>query len=105
MYGIRPDAPLAEQGLASNGAVSPARVGTLLDPEPKGRRLPVQVTDVQKALKGADYPASGDDLVALAESNGADADVVDALRGMDGGSFDSPADVMKGLGGALGGED
>jgi hypothetical protein len=67
--------------------------------------LPVQVTDVQKALKGADYPASRDDLVALAESNDADADVVDALRGLNGGSFDSPADVMKSLGGALGGKD
>ena len=64
--------------------------------------MAVQVTEVQKALKGADYPASRDDLVSLAESNGADAEVVDALRGMDGDSFDSPADVMKGVGGALG---
>jgi hypothetical protein len=62
------------------------------------------VTDVQKALKGADYPASRDDLVALAESNGADGEVVRALRGMQAGSFDSPADVMKNLGGALGGD-
>jgi ABC-type glycerol-3-phosphate transport system substrate-binding protein len=60
------------------------------------------VTDVQKALKGADYPATRDDLVSLAERNRADGEVVDALRGMDGDSFDSPAEVMKGLGGALG---
>jgi len=66
--------------------------------------LPVQVTDVQKALKGADYPASRDDLVALAESNGADGEVVGALRAMQDRSFDSPADVMKDLGGALGGD-
>ena len=64
--------------------------------------MPVHVTDVQKALKGADYPASRDELVSLAESNGGDGDLVDALRGMDGDSFDSPADVMKGLGGTLG---
>jgi hypothetical protein len=64
----------------------------------------VQVTDVQKALKGADYPASRDELVSLAESNRADARVVDALRAMDAGSFAGPADVMKGLGGALGGD-
>ena len=64
--------------------------------------MAVQVTDVQRALKGADYPASRDDLVSLAESNDADGEVVDALRGMDGDSFDGPADVMKGLGGALG---
>jgi hypothetical protein len=63
----------------------------------------VQVTDVQKALKGADYPAIRDDLVALAESNGADAEVVGALDGMEAGSFGSPAEVMKALGGAMGG--
>jgi hypothetical protein len=62
----------------------------------------VQVTEVQKALKGASYPASRDELVEQAESNGADADVLDALRGMDGDGFDSPADVMKAVQGALG---
>jgi Protein of unknown function (DUF2795) len=65
--------------------------------------MAVQPTDVQKALKGADYPAGRDDLVSLAERNGADDDVVDALRGMDDDTFDSPADVMKGVQGALGG--
>jgi hypothetical protein len=65
--------------------------------------MAVQVTDVQKALKGADYPARRDDLVALAERNGADGEIVDALRGADGGEFDSPADVMKAVSGSLGG--
>ena len=64
--------------------------------------MAMQVTDVQKALKGADYPASRDDLVSLAEQNGADAEIVDALRGADGTQFDSPADVMKAVSGALG---
>jgi hypothetical protein len=63
----------------------------------------VQVTEVQKALKGAEYPAGKDDLVRLAESNGAGGEVVDALRGMDGGTYESPADVMKAVQGALGG--
>jgi hypothetical protein len=62
----------------------------------------VQVTEVQKALKGADYPADKSDLVQLAESNGAGGEVVEALRGMDGDTFDSPADIMKGVQGALG---
>jgi Protein of unknown function (DUF2795) len=62
----------------------------------------VQVTEVQKALKGADYPAGKDDLVRLAESNGAGGDVVEALRRMDGDTFDSPADVMKGVKDSLG---
>jgi hypothetical protein len=62
----------------------------------------VQVTEVQKALKGADYPAGRDDLVRLAESNGAGGDGGDALRGMDGDTFESPADVMKGVKDSLG---
>ena len=64
--------------------------------------MALQVTEVQKALKGADYPASRDDLVSLAERNGAEHELLDALRGADGDTFDSPADVMKGLSGALG---
>jgi len=62
----------------------------------------VQVTDVQKALKGASYPADKEELVDLAESNDADEDVLDALRDMGDDTFDSPADVMEALKGALG---
>lgn len=36
--------------------------------------------DVQKALKGADYPASRDDLIDLARENEAPDDVVDELE-------------------------
>ena len=64
--------------------------------------MALQVTEVQKALKGADYPARRDDLVSLAERNGADGELIDALRGAHGDTFDSPAEVMKGLSGALG---
>jgi hypothetical protein len=64
----------------------------------------VQVTEVQKALKGASYPADKEDLVELAESNGADDDVVEALRDMEGDSYDTPADVMSAVQGALGEE-
>lgn len=46
--------------------------------------------DVQKALEGADYPARGDGLVALAERNGAPAEVVEALRGLAGRDLDGP---------------
>ncbi len=62
-----------------------------------------QVTEVQKALKGASYPASRDDLVALAKDNGADAELVGALDGMDKDSFDGPSAVMEGMKGDLGG--
>ena len=61
-----------------------------------------QVTEVQRHLKGASYPSSGGDLAQLAQSNGADDELVDALRGI-GGSVDGPNEVMKHLSGDLGG--
>jgi hypothetical protein len=61
-----------------------------------------QVTDVQKALKGAEYPMDGSALSDLADRNGADSDLVDALRGMR--EVDGPNGVMKELKGQLGNE-
>ncbi len=58
------------------------------------------VTEVQKALKGADYPAQGDELADLAEQNGADDELVEAIRGV--GEVDGPNGVMKELKGSLG---
>ena len=60
-----------------------------------------QVTEVQKALKGADYPMDGEQLATLAESNGADQDLIDALRGVR--QVDGPNTVMQELKGQLGG--
>ena len=60
-----------------------------------------QVTEVQKALKGADYPMDGKQLADLAKSNGADNDLVDALQGVPKG--DGPNAVMHHLKGELGG--
>jgi hypothetical protein len=57
-----------------------------------------QVTEVQKALKGFDYPGSKNDLASHAESNGADSGLVEALRGLDKDSFDGPNAVMSALG-------
>jgi hypothetical protein len=62
-----------------------------------------QVTDVQKALKGADYPADGDQLADVAESNGADSKLIEALHGMR--EVDGPSGVMKELKGQLTGAD
>jgi Protein of unknown function (DUF2795) len=63
--------------------------------------MALQITEVQKALKGVDYPASKDDLASHAERNGADREIVDALRNMGKGSFDGPNAVMKELKGSL----
>jgi hypothetical protein len=60
-----------------------------------------QITEVQKALKGVDYPASKDQLADHAAGNGADRDLVDALRNMNKDSFDGPNAVMKELKGSL----
>jgi hypothetical protein len=60
-----------------------------------------QVTEVQKALKGANYPMDGAALADLAKSNGADDDLVEALRGLR--EVEGPNGVMKELKGELGG--
>jgi hypothetical protein len=41
------------------------------------------VTEVQKSLKGFDYPGSPDQLAEHAEDNGANTDLVETLRGLD----------------------
>lgn len=61
-----------------------------------------QVTEVQKALKGAEYPMDGPRLAELADSNGADGELVEALRGLR--EVEGPNGVMKELKGDLGGE-
>ncbi|UUU29939.1 DUF2795 domain-containing protein [Streptomyces sp. CA-210063] len=51
--------------------------------------------DLQKALKDADYPASSDDLISLAENNGADDAVVKKISQSGTKQFDGPNDVQK----------
>ncbi len=53
--------------------------------------------ELQKALKGADYPASRDDLVSLAKGNGAGDDLVQKLSDAGTSRFDGPDDVQKAL--------
>jgi hypothetical protein len=53
--------------------------------------------ELQKYLKGVDYPASKDDVVAAAEQNGADKEVLDALRNVSEDTFEKPTDVTKAL--------
>jgi Protein of unknown function (DUF2795) len=65
--------------------------------------MAVQVTEVQKALKGVDYPADQKELVEHAKRNGADQEVLDVLENMDKETFDGPNAVMKALRGDLGG--
>ncbi|GAB2325110.1 DUF2795 domain-containing protein [Streptomyces griseoincarnatus] len=51
--------------------------------------------DLQKSLKGADYPAAKDDLVSVARSNGADDGLVKKLSETGTKRFDGPNEVQK----------
>jgi hypothetical protein len=46
--------------------------------------------DLQKALKGMDYPAKKDDIVRKAEDNGAGSEIVEALRKIADREYDGP---------------
>jgi hypothetical protein len=56
-----------------------------------------QVTEVQKSLKGFDYPGSPEELARHAERCGADHDLIKTLRGLRAQSFDGPNAVMHSL--------
>lgn len=53
----------------------------------------VSPIDLQKALKGVKYPASRDDLVQAAKSNGGDDSIVEALSAVKEGDYDTPASL------------
>lgn len=53
--------------------------------------------EVQRRLRGINYPATLDDVLAVAEENGADDDLLDDLRSLDREEFDGPDDVMRAL--------
>ena len=65
----------------------------------KGKTLHMDVNpiELQKHLKGVDYPASREDLVSAAESNGAPDELVRALRSAKQDSFDGPTAVQSAL--------
>ena len=51
--------------------------------------------DLQKALRGAEYPTDRDHLVEVAKDNGADDSLVDKLTAARTDRFDGPNDVQK----------
>ncbi len=60
--------------------------------------MAVNPIQVEKFLKGVDYPASKDDLVKKAEQNGADQEIRSTLQQLKENKFDTPADVSKAIG-------
>ena len=59
--------------------------------------MQVNPIDVQRHLKGMNYPASKDDVVSKAQENGANDDLLEQLRGMGRNEFSGPDDVMEAL--------
>ena len=60
--------------------------------------MAINPIQVEKFLKGVDYPASKDDLVKQAEQNGADQEIRSTLQQLKESSFGSPAAVSKAIG-------
>jgi Protein of unknown function (DUF2795) len=53
----------------------------------------VSPIDIQKALSGMDYPARKEDIVRHAEQNGADAEVMEALKKIQDREYEGPSGV------------
>lgn len=58
----------------------------------------VNPIQIQKYLKGIDYPARREDLVQRAKDEGADDNVCSMLEQLPDEEFDTPADVSKAIG-------
>ncbi len=57
--------------------------------------MAVTEAELEKYLKGVDYPASKSDLVDKARSNGAPGEVIDKINNLSESQFNSPVDVSK----------
>lgn len=54
--------------------------------------------ELQKHLKGVDYPATKDDLIEQAEEQGADEETLAALEELPDQEYETPAAVSKAIG-------
>lgn len=59
--------------------------------------MDVNPIELQKHLSGVDYPATKQDLIAAAESNGAPQEIIEALQSADKEQFDGPSAVQQAL--------
>jgi hypothetical protein len=58
----------------------------------------VSPAEVEKSLKGINYPAKKEDLIKHAQQQGANQDVMGVLKEMRDQEFNSPIDVSKAIG-------
>ena len=54
--------------------------------------------EIEKSLKGTNYPANKEDLVQQAKNNNASQDVVDVIENLPEDKFNSPTDVARAWG-------
>lgn len=57
--------------------------------------MPRKAGDIEKHLKGVDYPARKEDLLQAAQSNDAPDNVLTEVRNLPQRLYDGPSDVMK----------
>lgn len=62
-----------------------------------GREEPSPI-DVQKSLKGIDFPATKDDILSRARDGGASEEVMAELEQLPERDYDSPAEISRELG-------
>jgi Protein of unknown function (DUF2795) len=55
----------------------------------------VSPIDIQKALSGMDYPASKQQILEHAQKNGANEEVLEALRKIEDREYEGPSGVSK----------
>lgn len=58
----------------------------------------VNPIQLQKHLKGVDYPASKQELIAHAKKQGADEEAISALEQMPDEQYETPTDVSRAIG-------
>ena len=54
--------------------------------------------EVERYLKGVNYPAKKNDLIKHAQQNGASQDILETLKNIREENFNSPVDVSKAVG-------
>jgi Protein of unknown function (DUF2795) len=54
--------------------------------------------EVERYLKGVNYPAKKNDLIKHAQQNGASQDILETLKDLREENFNSPVDVSKAIG-------
>ena len=60
--------------------------------------MAVTAADVERAIRGIDFPADRNDLIQQAQNNKANSNVIDILKNLPGNQFNSPIDVRKAFG-------